>query len=123
MITQNLVIYPALNPVRTCGKYFEYKVRQECFNGAMTRMVHIAILVNKTGNVMDFTLFCFPFSDKYYISVYLSGTVLFCIYFLSTLHHDGMVHSITTECTMLSNFQFKLMKVQSLGHMTSLSDS
>ena len=57
------------------------------------------------------------------MSVYVSGTVLFCIHFLSTLHHDGMVHSITTECTMLSNFQFKLMQVQSIGHMTSLSDS
>ena len=40
---------------------------------------------------------CFPFNDKCYISVYLSGTVLFCISFLSTLHHDGMVHSNTTE--------------------------
>ena len=123
MITQNLVIYPALNPVRTCGKYSEYKVRQECFNGAMTRMVHIAILVNKTGNVMDFTLFYVFLLVINTTSLYLSGTVLFCIHFLSTLHHDGMVHSITTECTMLSNFQFKLMKVQSLGHMTSLSDS
>ena len=47
---------------------------------------------------------CFPFSDKCYISVYLSGTVLFCIPFLSTLHHDGMVHSDTAECTMLSSF-------------------
>ena len=55
--------------------------------------------------------------------MYLSRKVLFCIRFLSTLHHDGMVHSITTECTMLSSFQFKLMQVQSLGHMTSLSDS
>ena len=33
MITQNLVIYPALNPVRTCGKYSNYKARQECFTG------------------------------------------------------------------------------------------
>ena len=32
MITQNLVVYPALNLVRTCGKYSDYKVRQECFN-------------------------------------------------------------------------------------------
>ena len=31
MITQNLLIYPALNPVGTCGKYSDYKVRQECF--------------------------------------------------------------------------------------------
>ena len=58
----------------------------------------------QTGIVMDFTLFCFPFNDKYYISVYLSETVLLCISFLSILHHDGMVHSNTTECTMLSRF-------------------
>ena len=59
---------------------------------------------------------CFPFSDKYYISVYLSRKVLFCIHFLSNLHHDGMVHSIKTECTMLSSFQTKPMQVQSLIH-------
>ena len=32
MITQNLVIYPVLNPVRTCGKYSDYNTTQECFN-------------------------------------------------------------------------------------------
>ena len=33
MITQNLVIHPVLNPVRTCGKYSDYNViKQECFN-------------------------------------------------------------------------------------------
>ena len=31
MITLNLVIYPALNPVRICGKYPNYKARRECF--------------------------------------------------------------------------------------------
>ena len=36
--------------------------------------------------------------------MYLLRTVLLCISFLSTLHHDGMVHSNTTECTMLSSF-------------------
>ena len=33
----------------------------------------------------------------------LSGTMLFCVHFLNTLHHGGMVHSITTEYTMLSS--------------------
>ena len=47
---------------------------------------------------------CFPFNDKYYISVYLSETVLLCISFLGILYHDGMVHSNTTECTMLLSF-------------------
>ena len=72
MITQNLVIYPAINPVRTCGKYSHYKVRQEYFNGAVTILVRVAILVNKTGNVMDFTLF--------YVFLLVINTTSLCIY-------------------------------------------
>ena len=79
MITQNLVIYPALNPVRTCVKYSDYNIIQECFNGAMTILVHVAILVNmstnlvpKTGNVMDFTLF--------YVFLLVINTTFLCIY-------------------------------------------
>ena len=40
-ITQNLVIYLALNPVRTCVKYSDYNIIQECFNGAVTIPVHM----------------------------------------------------------------------------------
>ena len=76
---------------------------QWCHDHTGTRSHTGTQLVPKTGNVMDFTL-CFPFSNKYCISVYLSGTVLFCIPFVSTLHHDGMVHSNTAEYTMLSSF-------------------
>ena len=46
MITQNLDIYPALNPVRTCGKYSDYKVRQECFIG----FTYIPLPTNRYGN-------------------------------------------------------------------------
>ena len=83
---------------------------------------HVAILVNisanlvpKTGNVVDFTLF--------YVFLLAINTTFLCIYqekccvhFLSTLHHDGMVHSITIGCTMLPSSQTRLMQVQSLGH-------
>ena len=54
----------------------------------------------QTGIVMDFTLF--------YVFLLMINTTFLCIYqkqcciyFLSILHHDGMVHSDTTECTML----------------------
>ena len=79
MITQNLVIHPALNPVRTCGKYSDYNIIQECFNGAMTILVHVAILGNmsttlvpRTGNIMDFTLF--------YVFLLAINTTFLCIY-------------------------------------------
>ena len=43
----------------------------------------------QTGNVMDFTLFyVFLLMINATFSVYLLGTVLLCISFLSTLHHD-----------------------------------
>ena len=84
---------------------------QECFNGAVTILVHVAILVNmsttlvpKTGNVMDFTLFyVFLLAiNTTFLCIYQE--VLFCIPFLSTLHYDGMVHSNRAECTMLLSF-------------------
>ena len=59
----------------------------------------------QTGIVMEFTLFyVFLLMINTTFFVYLSETVLLCISFLSILHHDGMVHSNTTECTMLSSF-------------------
>ena len=52
---------------------------QECFNGAVTILVHVAILVNmsttmvpKTGNVMDFALF--------YVFLLVINTTFLCIY-------------------------------------------
>ena len=52
---------------------------QECSNGAVTILVHIAILVNmsttlvpKTGNIMDFTLFC--------VLLLVINTTFLCIY-------------------------------------------
>ena len=75
MITQNLVIHPALNPVRTCGKYSDYNIIQECFNGGVTILVHVAILVNmsttlvsNTGNVM------------FYVFLLVINTTSLCIY-------------------------------------------
>ena len=79
MITQNLVIHPVLNPVRACVKYSDYNIIQECFNGAVTILVQVAILVNmsttlvpKTGNVMDFTMF--------YVFLLAINTTFLCIY-------------------------------------------
>ena len=34
VITQNLVIYAALNPLRTCVKYSDYNIIQEYFSNA-----------------------------------------------------------------------------------------
>ena len=59
----------------------------------------------QTGIVMDFTLFyVFLLMINTTFFVYLSETVLLCISFLSILQHDGVVHSNTTECAMLSSF-------------------
>ena len=99
VITQNLVIHPVLNPVRTCGKYSNYHTNQECFNGAVTILVHIAILVNmsttlvpKTGNVMDFTLF--------YGFLLVINTTFLCIYW----EQCCFVSLLSVPCIMMEWF-------------------
>ena len=98
-ITQNLVIYPASNPVRTCVKYSIHNntgMLQWCCDHTGT---HVAILVNmsanlvpKTGNVVDFTLF--------YVFLLAINTTFLCIY----QEKCCFVSIFSVPCTMMEWF-------------------
>ena len=72
---------------------------RECFNGAMTILVHIAILVSmsvalvpRTGNVMDFTLF--------YVFLFVINITILCIYLKKCCY----VSTSSVICIMIKRF-------------------